>query len=126
MNEWIIQAIPHTARSAYASLVSAEWQMLLPADETMLFGVSINNLPCGALLARTSEGRFEVVSLIVREESRHQGIATALWRAAEQAALEQSRGTLDVCYQGSASENATFFRFFLRNGFTRPREGSCR
>ena len=125
MNEWIIQTIPHTARSAYASLVSAEWQILLSADETTLFGASINDLPCGALLARTSDGRFEVVSLIVREENRHQGIATALWRAAEQAAMEQGRGTLDVCYQVSDSENDTFFRYFLRNGFTLPREGSC-
>lgn len=125
MNEWIIQAIPHTARSAYASLVSAEWQILLSADETTLFGASINDLPCGALLARTSDGRFEVVSLMVREESRHQGIATALWRAAEQAAMEQGKGTLDVCYQVSDSENDTFFRYFLRNGFTLPREGSC-
>ena len=125
MNEWIIQAIPQAARSAYASLVSAEWQILLPADETMLFGASINDLPCGALLARTSDGRFEVVSLIVREDSRHQGIATGLWRAAEQAAIEQGRGTLDVCYQVSAPGDDTFFRYFLRKGFTLPREGSC-
>ena len=125
MNEWIIQAIPHAARSAYASLVSAQWLLFLLADETAFFGASIHELPCGALLARTSNGRFEVVSLIVSEEHRHQGIATALWHVAEQAAIEQGCGTLDVCYQISDSGNNTLLSYFLRNGFSIPREGAC-
>lgn len=125
MSEWNIQSIPQDQRGSCAYLVSGEWQALLYESGTELLAADMNGTPCGALLARISDGRYEAVSLFVAEQYRKRGIGMALLDAARQSATEKGYGTLDVCYSVSADKSEQYTRYFIQQGFLLPREHAC-
>lgn len=125
MNEWKVQLIPQEQRESYATLISMEWRTFLFEDETELFAVNSDETPCGALLARMMNGRYEVVSLYVEEPYRQQGIGRNLLSAARRSAMEKEYGMLDVCYRVPLDQSEAYMRFFLQQGFTMPREQLC-
>lgn len=126
MKKWSVQEIPLMQRNDYAALVAEEWQSFLTNEQTLLLSAETgSDDPCNALLARLSGEQFEVISLFVTESEREQGIGTSLLQAAEQLARMDGYQLLDLCYQASDGEQDLLRQFFIRRGYTFPREQAC-
>lgn len=100
------------------------WRGLLGEAETELLLASEGKGAHGALLARTEDGTYEIVSLFVQEEWRGRGAASALLEAAQRAALLGGFGGVEVVYAVTAEEEEAVHRFFLSRGFLFPRVDS--
>lgn len=122
MSNWIIAAAGRE-RKRYLRLVLPESREIALEPETELLIASSGGAARGALLVRTDNGRYEIISLFTEEESRGQGCASALLEAAEQSAVMRGCGTLDAVYSAAEGDEETLHRFFLIRGFALPRRG---
>lgn len=125
MAGWNINVVAEEERGNYQALVMDEWRTLLGAPNAeLLAAYDSDETPIGALLARIDEHGYEAISLFVKEEYRHQGVATELLDFAEQAALAHGSGVLNAEYAVPEDMENTYLRFFLNRGFLLPKEGS--
>ena len=124
MSCWKITAVGPQERKQYAGLVLAAWRGLLEETETELFLASEAETAHGALLARTEDENYEIISLFVEEAWRGRGAASALLEAAQRAAQLGGFGAVEVVYAVTAEEEEAVHRFFLSRGFLFPRVDS--
>lgn len=117
-----ITQIPSGERDAWSSLVFSDYQEELFQKQTELLAAAEDEVPQSALLARVSEGRYEILSLYTEEDCRMRGAASALLDAASQRARDCGCEAVTVGYAASPEEEEALHAFFLRRGFSLPQE----
>ena len=96
-----ITQIPSGERDAWSSLVFSDYQEELFQKQTELLAAAEDEVPQSALLARVSEGRYEILSLYTEEDCRMRGAASALLDAASQRARDCGCEAVTVGYAAS-------------------------
>lgn len=124
MSRWTIAATGRQNRREYDWLVLADWRELIEEPDTELLLATEEGEVHGGLLARTEDGKYEIISLFVEEKCRRQGAGSALMEAAEQSAMAGGCDTVEVVYSAGAEEEGQLHHFFLRRGFFFPSSGS--